>query len=85
MNDSSQLALVCAVTVAINGVYAASTEGKEPIVTIVAGGLAFVGLSAFGGLTGRYDVAIAVALVFLVSALVMRGLPLIRKSSQLVS
>jgi len=84
MNDSTQLALVCAVTVGINSVYAID-RGKDAIVTVVAGGLAFVGLSAFGGLTGRYDVAIAVALVFLVSALVMRGLPIIRKSSQLVS
>jgi hypothetical protein len=84
MNDSTQLALVCAVSVAINSVHAIDA-GKEPILTVVAGGLAFVALSAFGGVTGRYDVAIAVALVFLVSAIVLRGLPLIRKSAQLVS
>ena len=82
--DVSHLALVCGVTVAINGVSAA-TRGKDPIVTIVGGGLSFVGLSVVGGLIGRMDIATAIAYVFLVSALVLRGIPLIRTGTALVT
>lgn len=82
--DVSHLALVSGVTVAINAV-SAINRGKEPIVSIVGGGVAFVGLAVFGGLTGRMELATAVAYVFLIAALVLRGLPLIRTSTALAS
>lgn len=85
MNDDvSHLALVCGITVAINAV-SASSRGKDPIVTVVGGGLSFVGLSVVGGLVGRMDIATAVAYVFLVSAVVLRGIPLVRGFSAIAT
>lgn len=85
MNDDvSHLALVCGITVAINAVSAMS-RGKDPIVTIVGGGLGFVSLSVVGGVIGRMDIATAVAYVFLVSAAVLRGIPLIRTGTALAT
>lgn len=82
--DISHLALVCGVTVAINTVSAVQ-RGKEPIVTVIGGGIGFVSLAVFGGLVGRMDIATAVAYVFLVSALVLRGLPLVRTTNVLAT
>lgn len=82
--DISHLALICGVTVAVNAV-SAIQRGKEPIVTVIGGGVGFVGLAVFGGLSGRMDLATAVAYVFLVSALVLRGIPLIRTSNTLAN
>ncbi len=85
MNDDvSHLAVVCGITVAINAVSAIS-RGKDPVVTVVGGGLGFVGLSVVGGLLGRMDVATAIAYVFLVSAAAFRGVPLIRAGGALVT
>jgi len=82
--NASHLALVCGVTIAINTV-ASIASGKEAIVTVVAGGTAFVGLAMLGGLTGRYDLATAVAYVFLVAAIIMRGLPIIKTTTTLAT
>lgn len=83
-DDATQLGLVVGISTAVNVAYA-SANGKDAIVPLVAGGVTYVGLSVFGGLTKYYSVAIAVAWVFLLSSLVMRGIPLIQKTSALAT
>lgn len=80
--DVSHLALVSGVMVAINTV-SAMKAGKEPIVPVIAGGLSFVSLAIVGGLLNRMDLATAIAYVFLVSSLFLRGVPLIRATTDL--
>lgn len=81
--DVSHLALVCGVTTAINTVYAVQQQKKEPIVPILAGAIAFVALAVVGGLANRTELATAVAYIFLVAAIFIRGLPIIRTASTL--
>lgn len=83
-NDVSTLALVSAVTVAINAAYTIQ-KGGDGVISVVAGGVSFVALATFGGLTGRMELATALAYVFLIAALFIRGLPLITSTSALVT
>lgn len=80
--DISHLALICGVSTAINAV-ATMKAGNDPIVPVIAGGLSFVSLSIVGGLLNRMDLATAVAYVFLVSSLFLRGVPLVRTTTDL--
>lgn len=73
--DVGQLAIISAATIAINTANAAK-EGKDIVTPIIAGGVAFAGLS-FVGQLWRWDLVNAIAGVFLLAALINRGLPLI--------
>ncbi len=76
MNDDvSEIALLVGVSVAINAVYAIQHKGNT-VKTVVAGGLLFVAMSLIGGITGRYDVAKALAVVFLLASGITHGIPL---------
>jgi len=83
-SDLSTLALVSGVTTAINAAYTIQ-RGGDGVVSVVAGGVAFVALATFGGLVGRMELATALAYVFLVAALFLRGLPLIQSTTTLVT
>lgn len=83
-SDATQLALVVGTAAVIN-VVAGVREGKDTVPTAVASGAYFLGLSVLGGLTNRWDIAIAFAWVFLIASLVMRGIPLIRTTTGLTS
>jgi hypothetical protein len=84
MSDVTQLALITGTSVLINTV-AAAQKKKDVVVPIVAGGIGFVGLALFGGLTNRYDVANAFAWVFLIGSLVLRGMPLLQVSNEVAT
>lgn len=81
-SDASRLALIMGASVMINTVYSVQ-KGKDVVVPVVAGGITFVGLALFGGLTNRYSLSNAIAMVFLIASLTFRGLPLIQKSNLL--
>lgn len=91
-NDALNLAMIVSVSTLVNTVHAIQTQGAKnpkqrgnPVTTALAGALTFVALATFGGLTGRYDLAKAVAVLFLVGALVMHGIPLVTGTNALVS
>jgi uncharacterized membrane protein YgcG len=83
-DDVTQLALVVGATTLINVSHAASQK-TDTVVPIVAGGLTFSGLAVAGGLFKRYELFTALAWLFLISALVFRGGPLLTSGSALVS
>lgn len=72
MADATSLALIVGTSTFINVVYDVQHK-KKSVPTLVAGGFSFVALSVFGGLTGRYDVAQAFAVLFLLSAILLHG------------
>lgn len=74
--DVSQLATLTGVSVAINGVYAIQHKSNA-VVTVVAGGFLFLGLVLIGGITGRYDLARALAVVFLLASALLHGVSLV--------
>lgn len=85
MNSNvSELATLVGVSVAVNATYAIQ-NGKNAVVTIVAGGFLFVSLVLIGGLTGRQDIARALGAVFLLSSALFHGIPLVESVTQLVS
>lgn len=77
------LAMVSGTATVINTVYAIK-KGNNAVTPMLAGGLEYVALSVVGGLTGRYDVATALAWLFLVSAIVNHLGPLIDTTSSVV-
>lgn len=83
-SDASRLALIMGASVMVNTV-SSIQRGKDPVTPVVAGGVTFVGLALFGGLTNRYDLSNAIAMVFFIASLIFRGLPLIQKSNLLGS
>jgi hypothetical protein len=74
-NDVTEIATLTGVSVAINAVYAIQ-HGKNAVVTVVAGGFLFISLALVGGITGRYDLARALAAVFLLASALLHGMPL---------
>lgn len=83
-NDGLQLALVVGSATLVNTVYAIQKQG-DPVPPLVASGVLYAGLTALGGLTGRFDLAIAFAWVFLLASLVTRGIPLIVTTTTLAT
>ena len=80
--DLSQLGLIVGTTAALNLVHG-STKGKDLTTIGVASAVAYVALATVGGITGRWELPIAAAWVFLIAALVFRGLPLIQVQTEL--
>lgn len=83
-NDATQLSLVVGSAALINTVYAVQ-KGNDAVVPLVGSGVMFAGLLVVGGLTGKYELSIAFAWVFLIASLVGRGIPLIKSSSQIAN
>lgn len=71
----SQLMVISVATAVVNTANAAK-EGKDIVTPIVASGVAFAGLS-FVGQLWRWDIVNAIAGIFLLGAVINRGLPLI--------
>lgn len=82
--DATQLALVTGASVVVNTV-SSIQRGKDPVVPIVAGGVVFVGLALFGGLTSRYDLSIALAWVFFLASFLFRGMALLKTSNTIAT
>ena len=84
-DDVAQLGLVMGVKALVDVSYAAQTQGKDPIVSLVSNGLLFSGLAIFAGVTKFDRLAIALGYVLLLSALMLRGIPLLESSTGLVT
>jgi uncharacterized membrane protein len=82
MDDVTSLILICGIATAVNTVYQIQNN-KNGVTTGLAGGLVFVSLAVLGGLTGRYDIARAFAWLFLLSAAILHGIPLVNSVGQL--
>lgn len=82
MSDVTQLTLVVGSAALINSV-ANVKENRDPVPPIVASGVMLGSLALFGELTRRFDLAIALAYVFLIASIVMRGIPLIRTTTSI--
>lgn len=77
------LAMVSGTATVINTTYAVK-KGNNAVTPLLAGGLQYVALSVVGGLTGRYDVATALAWLFLVAAIINHLAPLIDTTNAVV-
>jgi hypothetical protein len=73
--DSSKLIVIVGISTAINTAYAINKKA-DAVPTLVAGMISLCCLSAFASLTGRFDVSNAIAVLFLISAVLMHGAPL---------
>lgn len=83
MDDFSSLLLIVSTSAVVNGV--ALQKAAKPVTpSILAHGLMLLGLAIFGGITGRYDFARALAVLFLISSLAFRGKALIDQATSLV-
>lgn len=80
--DVSGLAMLTGVSVAMNTVYAIQHKGNAAV-TLVAGGFLFIALTLIAGITGRYDIARALAVVFLLSSSITHGIPLIDSATNI--
>ncbi len=78
------LGLVSGLATTINTTYAIK-KGNNAVTPLLAGGVQYVCLSVLGGLTGRYDVATALAWLFLVAAIINHLAPLIDTTTSLVN
>lgn len=78
------LGMVSGSATIINTVYAMK-KGENAVTPLLAGGLQYVALSVVGGLTGRYDLATAIAWLFLVGAIINHLGPLIDTTNAVVS
>lgn len=83
-DDAIQLSLVVGSAALINTVYSIQNK-RDPVPPLVASGVMFAGLATVGALSGRYDLAIAFAWVFLLASLVTRGIPLIVTTTTLAT
>lgn len=76
--------MLTGVSVVMNTLYAIQHKGNAAV-TVVAGGFLFVALALIGGITGRYDVARALAVVFLLSSALTHGIPLIESATKITA
>lgn len=77
------LAMVSGTATVINTIYAVK-KGENAVTPLLAGGVEYVALTVVGGLTGRYDVATALAWLFLVAAVINHLGPLIETTDKVV-
>lgn len=83
MKDFSKLLLIIGVATIVN-VVARIREGKEPASPIIGAVILLTMLGILGALW-RYDIVLIMASLFLVSSLVLKGVPTIQALNQLIS
>lgn len=83
MSDVTNLALVIGAGASINAVYKIQQK-QSPETGVIASAVMFAGLTVFGGLTSRFDIAVAIAWLFFLAALFMRGQFLVQGATSLV-
>lgn len=84
MSDAAQLALICGTSTAVNALYVVKSGG-DLTRPLIASGLGYVALSVTAGITKRWDLVIAIATVFMVGSIIVRGLPLIESTDVFVN
>ena len=83
MGDFSRLAIIIGAATLINET-ARIREGKEPVSPLIGAGVLFAMLAIVGSIW-RWDIVIIMAVLFLVSSLVLKGVPTVQALSQLIS
>lgn len=83
MNDFGKLLLIVALATLVN-VTARVREGKEPVSPIIGAGVLLTMLGIVGAIW-RWDIVIIMAVLFLVSSLVIKGVPTVQALNQLIS
>lgn len=83
MNDFGKLLLIVALATFVN-VTARVREGKEPVSPIIGAGVLLTMLGIVGAIW-RWDIVIIMAVLFLVSSLVIKGVPTVQALNQLIS
>ena len=84
MADVTQLSLVIGSAALINSV-ANIKENRDAVPPLVASGVMFGTLAVFGELTRKPELSLALAYVFLIASIIMRGIPLIRATNSLAN
>jgi 4-hydroxybenzoate polyprenyltransferase len=83
-DDALQLGVVVGSAALVNTVYSIQKQ-RDAVPPLVASGILYGSLMLVGGLTKRFDLAVAFAWVFLLASLVTRGIPLVTTANTLAT